>query len=1363
MKGSVAFLIVLLMVTPSLFLVLATSPSIASTTTLAAKRSTGGPDVRPGWLQFHAVEPSWAGLSEACVGKRTGIDVDVLNEGDQDTSAVSVTITVRDIYNRVMDTHMETVPLVLANNKTAVHWTDWIPTYATKFNVIVTTDAAGDVNTTNDTRYYSGEWYVAKWFDGAHSQDAANWTGDIGAEKWHITNTIEDDPDITFHSSPDAWYMGRENPPLADSYRAPLNVSLVSPIIDLGRMNPDHMVTLNFKYYGESHPQDALTLFMSDDAGAHWHFSGTRISAITNMSNPVTGHPEWLSRLDNVADMDGDGTIETGEYDIGVDVTEYLGSKFRFKLTFLTTSTLSVGFGFYLDDFVVNGIEDQRELYVGGIANMGVTAVGVDEAMTTAIVNSGLGDATDVPISLDIFDSLSSALVVHAASTVTVPARSVANVTWHWTPETVGDYRVKVTLMPGQQDDDSLFDNMMTRRVHVSDGNATVLVVDDDCGVTNGCRLHYRGITDLDVDDELTGAVQGSAGFDVYRVQPNGDGPSFDLMAAYDTVIWSTGYDGLGRSTTGTLSEVDMANIARLLDGHGALWLISMEVMFDLQNLGRLDFSQAYLHVIQYSDDAGTPAVIDGVGGDPIGAGLAMTTSVMPEALDRSDIIAPGDGAHGVLYASDTSQGLNGPFNTIAFSTTHKLLFTSFEMSYIAGQADRGLFASRALNWLYNGMEFVLSPDSKDVDAGGNVSFQGTIVNRGYSERSVDELDIVSLPSGWKASVSPTVKDGSPLISLGPGSSIDIALNTTSPGGAKVSTEGLITVGLVMMDNPKTLLASAKATIKPTVGISFSVDAPSKEGNTGENVTFLVSINDTGNIEEYINLTLGGEAGPWAKLEASAFALQPGKRRDVVLSVSVPRDSEARTYGLDVTAKATAGSSGSRLSVLSLGIRVRPFRSIEITEIDVPSNGRMDPAAGDPFITITAEIRNDGNGPENVTVRVIGEFEEAEEWDLPTVKASLDPFEERMPVNLRLRAGNATKGGTYSLKVEAVSDVVADVMATAYFTVHVLRPDLYIAPQDIVPKDVSIVDQLSTLSMRIRNGGDAPTTVFAMTVTVDYAGDKVVVADTLVTRIIPPGSDITVEVDWVPRQVGNFDMKVSLDPNHEVIEHDETDNIATRTVTILQPDLDVTSKGILFNVDGEWVNDTMEGRTVAIFMDISNAEQFTYEARKVNLVLLLDGTQFETQTTTIEAGTTYTWVVEWKASAGTHTFTLKVDPEDTIAEQSEDNNLVEATLAVSEKEGAGGLGDLDMSSPLFLLLGIVVVAASAGAYFVIRRPGGISRSGDIVTARKRLRCAECGRPIPKGNTYYRCRCGRPIHRRCARQVGVCECLRRNDI
>jgi hypothetical protein len=272
-----------------------------------------------------------------------------------------------------------------------------------------------------------------------------------------------------------------------------------------------------------------------------------------------------------------------------------------------------------------------------------------------------------------------------------------------------------------------------------------------------------------------------------------------------------------------------------------------------------------------------------------------------------------------------------------------------------------------------------------------------------------------------------------------------------------------------------------------------------------------------------------------------------------------------------------------------------------------------------------------------------------------------------------------------------------------------------------------------------------------------------VVADTLVTRVIQPGNDITVDVDWVPRQVGNFDIKVSLDPKNDVIEHDETDNIATRTVTILQPDLDATSKGILFNVNGEWVNDTKEGRTVSIFMDISNAEQFTYEARKVNLVLLLDGTQLETQTMTIEAGITRIWVVEWTASAGTHTFTLKVDPEDTIAEQSEDNNLVEAILAVSDNEGTGGLGDLDMSSPLFLLTGIVVVALTTGAYFVMRRPGGFSRSGDIVTAGKRIKCVECGRPITKGNTYYRCRCGRPMHRRCARQVGVCECLRRNDI
>jgi len=625
----------------AVLILLVVPPQYADT---VSEGSRASPDVEPWNITFHDVIPSWGGYAVGAVGRPLQMDIGIFNSGSDNAGNVTVGVDVLDFSGTVVGHWNTTVQDIPPGNGTTVSWS-WVPQRSTNISVVVHANTTGDANPSNNVKHYTGTWWVVKWYDTC--DDAANWTGDIGSTEWHITDTVEADPDSAAHSSPSVWYAGTEGI-LADHYTPGMNVSLISPEIDLSSVLPDRGAYLNFHYYGSTSPGDSLRVYILQD-GAE---TDTRVA----ISETTLG---WYHRRDDWIDTNGNGLWDEGEFIMGMDLSEFVGSSVRIRFQFTSTST---GLGYYLDDIILYGQEARSEAAVAGIENLGTTHVGENEALSVEVAN--LGD-TQQNITVWIRVYSGDTAVVAYSETGTYSPHQHRTVTAYFTPDKPGDYVLQASIIP--EEDSSLENNVMYRRIHVSEGTAKVLLVDDDGGFENSGWLNlYRGY-DIEEDRAITPYIPWE--YDVYHVLFNRDGPGADTLSQYNIVIWVTGFDGTGRSVRGTLSPEDQSALAEYLDGGGSLLLISQEVMYDLEVHPALE---PYLKVDSYTDDAGTPDPLVGVEESPVASGLEVDTDVPVPGSDKADSLQPSSDAVGLFYQNPAVRNPNGPFSGITYNGSYR-------------------------------------------------------------------------------------------------------------------------------------------------------------------------------------------------------------------------------------------------------------------------------------------------------------------------------------------------------------------------------------------------------------------------------------------------------------------------------------------------------------------------------------------------------------------------------------------------------------------------------------------------------------------------------------------------------------------
>jgi subtilase family serine protease len=249
-------------------------------------------------------------------------------------------------------------------------------------------------------------------------------------------------------------------------------------------------------------------------------------------------------------------------------------------------------------------------------------------------------------------------------------------------------------------------------------------------------------------------------------------------------------------------------------------------------------------------------------------------------------------------------------------------------------------------------------------------------------------------------------------------------------------------------------------------------------------------------------------------------------------------------------------------------------------------------------------------------------------------------------------------------------------------------PDLVITQDDIIFSPSEIEEgNVVTISVAVWNVGN----LNATDVDVRFQRESVQIGETQLD-LVPFGENRTVSVQWTSIR-GTHLIKVIVDPGNSILELNETNNQASKTITVFpstfyQPDLEISLQNFTLSSD-----DIKDGDSVVLKAEVFN---FGDEgATNVIVVFSVDGQQVGAQQfiSYIPVNNSRAASVTWIATTGHHTMNVTVDPTNQITEWNELNNR--ASQGIDVRAGGGDFPIwiivVGVAIPLVLAVSIIYV------------------------------------------------------------------------
>ena len=197
-----------------------------------------------------------------------------------------------------------------------------------------------------------------------------------------------------------------------------------------------------------------------------------------------------------------------------------------------------------------------------------------------------------------------------------------------------------------------------------------------------------------------------------------------------------------------------------------------------------------------------------------------------------------------------------------------------------------------------------MGSSSKEVEAGKRVYYSFEVINKGNAVDTFNlAVDTSSLPEGWDASL-----DQDKISNLGVDDNITLTdvLVVKAPENAAAESETSIIVTISSdynssINSTYTSRSTVLQKFEPKISI---VGQDTMSGKPEEQVNFTIKVENDGNGEDDISLTLMGGNSSWGQLGDSAFTLSAGANATTTLRVTPPKDTEAKN-GYILVVKAT--------------------------------------------------------------------------------------------------------------------------------------------------------------------------------------------------------------------------------------------------------------------------------------------------------------------------------------------------------------------------------------------------------------------------------------------------------------------------
>jgi len=265
------------------------------------------------------------------------------------------------------------------------------------------------------------------------------------------------------------------------------------------------------------------------------------------------------------------------------------------------------------------------------------------------------------------------------------------------------------------------------------------------------------------------------------------------------------------------------------------------------------------------------------------------------------------------------------------------------------------------------------------------------------------------------------------------------------------------------------------------------------------------------------------------------------------------------------------------------------------------------------------------------------------------------------------------KSGTHSIYVKVdPENVIREInednnKAHKFINIIGLQPDLTISINDIVFSNLSpAANEEITITATIHNIGNADANNILVQF---YDGDPdnggILIGEQVISSITA-GSSATAQINWIAQE-GTHEIYVVIDPNNDIAESNEGNNIASKSleVTIALPDLTVSPNDIIFS--------NPDPQTTDITFKVTIHNNGEADATKV-VVQFFDGDPETGQLIataniqSIQAGDSSTVETWWDVSCSSTEFSVRIDPDNLIEEENEDNNEYTVTSPIGEEQ-----------------------------------------------------------------------------------------------
>lgn len=374
-------------------------------------------------------------------------------------------------------------------------------------------------------------------------------------------------------------------------------------------------------------------------------------------------------------------------------------------------------------------------------------------------------------------------------------------------------------------------------------------------------------------------------------------------------------------------------------------------------------------------------------------------------------------------------------------------------------------------------------------------------------------------------------------------------------------------------------------------------------------------------------------------------------------------------------------------------VKARPVPNLTISAGDVQVEPEQ-PQDGD-VVTIKATVRNmDGAPARDVAIALL---EETGEGTIPVAEPRLVDLLPPNGAEMVLFLYDTTgKAGEHTLRVVVdPQNTVQEADETDNATTLSLSvapppgPNLAVSGNDIAFNPAApTAGQLVTITVTVHNTGKQDATNVVVTF-LDVTGDtpQPIGAPAMIPRM-GAGSMATAQAIYdTTGKEGQRTIRVVVDPENQIAETNEQDNLAEATLTIGPsskpselPNLVITSDNISFNPASPQV-----GTPVTITVTVRNTGQV--EASKV-VVAFFDDTSGSPvpigEPQTIEriaaGGSGQAQVVyDTTGKAGQRTIRVVADPNNAIPESNEEDNVATRALTVGESSSGGPAGNAKIS------------------------------------------------------------------------------------